>query len=165
MTTTFRAFTTAAALALAMPAFADGLMVHDAYARSASPAAKSGAAFIEIMNHGDADDRLIGAASPAAKLVELHTHIESDAGVMQMVHVEDGFAVPAGETLVMERGGKHVMLMGLTAPLEQGAMVPITLTFEQAGDMTIDVAVDLERKPGAGEGHDHSMDHDHEKSE
>jgi len=70
-----------------------------------------------------------------------------------MLHVEEGFAVPAGETLMLARGGKHVMLMGLTAPLENGATVPLTLTFEKAGDITIDVVVDRDRKPAREHNH------------
>ncbi|MEB8385827.1 copper chaperone PCu(A)C [Rhodobacteraceae bacterium KMM 6894] len=156
MSFTFRTFAAVAAFAFATPVFAADLMVHDAYARSASPAAKTGAAFMQIMNHG-ADDRLISVASPAAKLVQLHTHEQDVNGVMSMIHVKEGFALPAGETLTMARGGKHVMLMGLTAPLEQGDIVPITLTFEKAGDMTVDVIVDLERQADEGAAHDHTM--------
>jgi len=140
-----------AALTLASPALAQQIEVHDPYARSASPAARTGAAFMVIRNQGDADDRLIGASSPAAKLVQLHTHREAE-GVMRMVHVEDGFVLPADGEIVMERGGRHVMFMGLTAPFEQGETVPLTLVFEQGGEVTVDVPVDLARKPGKGMG-------------
>jgi hypothetical protein len=137
-------------------------MIEDAYARSASPTSKTGAAFMQIVNHGDGD-RLIGAASPAADVVQLHTHIESGDGVMQMKHVEEGFDLPSHGTLSLERGGKHVMLMGLTAPLAQGDTVPITLRFEKAGDMTVEIIVDLERMPGDAMGHD--MDHNKKQSD
>lgn len=147
----------AATFCLALPAHADGMMIEDAYARSASPTAQSGAAFMHIMNHTGQDDRLVGVASPAAELVQLHTHKEDDNGVMQMIHVEEGFALPAGETLILQRGGNHVMFMGLTAPMEQGAMVPVTLTFEKAGEIQVDVPVDLERMPGDGAAMDHSQ--------
>lgn len=147
---------TAAALCLALPAHADGMMVEDAYARSASPTAQSGAAFMHIVNHSGQDDRLIGAASPAAHMTELHTHKEDANGVMQMIHVEEGFALPAGETLVLDRGGKHIMFMGLNAPFEQGATVPLTLTFEKAGEMQVEVPVDLDRMPGDAAAMDHS---------
>ena len=145
----------AAALAacVAMPVFASDIKVMDAYARSASPGAVTGAAFMHLTNTGAAEDRLIAVASPAAEKVELHTHEEDANGVMRMLHVEDGFALPAGQTLILERGGKHVMLMGLTAPLTQGEMVPFTLIFEQAGEIEIDVPVDLERKGGHSMGH------------
>lgn len=153
----------AAALAacLSTAAFAGdmAIKVTDSYARSASPAAKTGAAFITLMNMSDMDDRLIGVASPAAKRVELHTHIEDD-GIMRMIHVKDGFPVEAGGTITMQRGGQHVMLMGLTGALEQGAMVPVTLTFEKAGAVEIMVPVDLARKPAHGGGMSgHGMQH------
>jgi len=139
-----------ASLALVTPALGQEIEIHDPYARSASPMAKTGAAFMVIHNRGDADDRLIGVASPAAQKVQLHTHREED-GVMRMIHVEEGFALPAGDgELVFERGGNHVMFMGLTAPFEQGATVPLTLVFETLGEVTLDVPVDLERSPDHG---------------
>lgn len=135
---------------MAFPAtgFADGIEISDAYARSASPAAKTGAAFMMIANSGAQDDRLIAVQSPAAKRVELHTHIDAGNGVLQMREVESGFEIPAGGMHELARGGDHVMLMGLTAPLTQGATIVLTLTFEQAGDMQIEVPVDLARQAG-----------------
>ncbi|GGO59243.1 hypothetical protein SAMN05444398_10953 [Roseovarius pacificus] len=148
-----------AASAFALPAFAADIMVQDPYARSSAMMATSGAAFMQIMNHGETDDRLIGAASPVAEMVQLHTHEEDENGVMRMLHVEEGFPVAAGETLMLARGGNHVMFMGITEPFEQGDMIPLTLTFEKAGDITVEVPVDLERQPM------HGMKHQHGKSE
>ena len=142
-----------AALAVAcfaMPALADGIMVHDAYARASGKSAKSGAAFMMLENTSTTDDRLIDARSDAAKRVELHTHKENADGVMQMIHVEEGFALPAGGSHALKRGGDHVMLMGLNGPLNQGDTVTLTLVFEQAGEMTIEVPVDNKRKGGHG---------------
>lgn len=138
------------------PAWAGEIEIHNAYARAASPNAKAGAAFMMIHSHAETDDRLIGAASPVAARVELHTHIEDDNGVMRMVHVEEGFALPAGGRVMMKRGGAHVMLMGLNESLTQGRTFPLTLIFEEAGEMTFDIEVDLERMPaGHGDGHSH----------
>jgi copper(I)-binding protein len=72
---------------------------------------------------------------------------------MRMGEVEDGFALPADGEIVMERGGHHVMFMGLTAPFEQGDTIPLTLIFETSGEVTLDVPVDLERTPEEGHGH------------
>lgn len=152
MITKLRAIAALGALALSTAAAVAGdITITDAYARAASPAAKTGAAFLMIKNAGP-DDRLVGASSPAAARVELHTHIEED-GVMKMRHVEDGFALPEDGMISMKRGGDHVMFMGLTGPFEQGATVPLTLVFETAGEMQIEVPVDLERMPGHGHGH------------
>ncbi|WP_300516379.1 copper chaperone PCu(A)C [Aliiroseovarius sp.] len=139
------------ALTFALPAFAESrIMIEDAYARAAGVTAMAGAAFMQIVNTGDEDDRLIGARSDIARRVELHTHIENDQGVMQMTHVKEGFAIPAGETHLLKRGGDHVMFMGLTGSMDHGASVTVTLVFEKAGEMVVEIPVDLERKPMQG---------------
>ncbi|MCF6317048.1 MAG: copper-binding protein [Marinosulfonomonas sp.] len=142
----------AAACAFALPTFAGemGIMIKDPYSRAAGPNAKTGAAFFGIINHTGQDDRLIAASSDIAKRVELHTHIETADGIMQMREVKDGFPVEAGGMHMLARGGDHVMFMGLTRPMVQGEMVTVTLTFEVAGDIIVEIPVDLERKPAAG---------------
>lgn len=150
---------TAALGLLATASFADAIMIKDPYARSSTSMSKSGAAFMTIMNHSDQNDRVVGAATDAAAKVELHTHKEDANGVMKMVEVEEGFPVAAGEMIQLKRGGDHVMLMGLTAPLEQGDMITLTLTFEKAGDVVVEVPVDLNRKPAHGEMDHGKMDH------
>jgi hypothetical protein len=153
----FRTALLAGACAL-IPALASAqVAIEDPYARAASPSAISGAAFMQIMNMGEAEDRLVAAASDVAERVELHTHV-MDGDVMRMVEVEEGFAVPAGESISLERGGMHVMFLGLNRPLTQGDEVEVTLTFEQAGDVTVTIPVDNERMP-AGMGH--GMQHGH----
>ena len=116
------------------------IMVQDAYARSTNP--KVAAAFMELINHTGTDDRLIAAQSDIAKRVELHTHKETD-GIMKMIHVTEGFALPAGANTALERGGKHIMFMGLAEPLTQGDEISVTLTFEQAGEMRRDTGTGL----------------------
>lgn len=148
----------AVAFASVLPVYAE-ITIEDAYARSASPMAKSGAAFMMIHNSGEAD-RLVGVSSDAAARTELHTHLEGENGVMRMVHVEEGFELPADGMIAMQRGGKHVMLMGLNAPMKQGATVTVTLTFEKAGDVVVEVPVDLERQDHGGMNHGHGgMNH------
>jgi copper(I)-binding protein len=141
----------ATALFLAAPVFAE-IEVHDPYARAATPTSKTGAAFMMIHNTGGAPDRLVAASSEAAARVELHTHEEDANGVMRMMHVEEGFELPADGEIAMKRGGKHVMLMGLTESLDQGDVISITLTFENAGDVVVEVPVDLERQDHGGMG-------------
>ncbi|WP_149140942.1 copper chaperone PCu(A)C [Gemmobacter caeruleus] len=153
----------ATAVALfALPALADGIVIADAYARASSMMAKSGAAFMVIENQSDADDRLISAASDVAAKVELHTHKQDANGVMQMVEVPEGFAIPARSSHALARGGDHVMLLGLNRALVQDEKVMLTLTFEKAGVMQVEVPVDLVRQDGMmggmqgeGMGHKH----------
>ena len=134
----------------------DMIEIHDAYARSSGPTAVAGAAFMMIHNYADQDDRLIDARSDAAARVELHTHIIED-GVARMRRVEGGFTIPAGAGHILERGGDHVMFMGLNAPFEQGSEIAVTLVFENAGAIDVMVPVDNERVAGEMNHHD---DHD-----
>lgn len=148
-----RAVLAAALLALPVSSFAADILIEDPYVRVSRPNAPTGAAFMILRNSGATDDRLLSARSDAAARVELHTHIDQGDGVMKMVELEEGLALPAGGTHVMARGGDHVMFMGLSQPLTQGGEVSVTLTFEKAGDITVTIPVDNERKPGHGEGH------------
>lgn len=145
-----------ALLLMAAPLMAGDIMVKDPYARSSTPSSVTGAAFLVLMNGGDTDDRLIAASTDVAKRVELHTHKEDANGVMKMMEVEEGFVVPAGGMHALKRGGDHIMLMGLTRPLEQGEEISVTLTFEKAGEIEVMIPVDRERKPNhGGTGHGH----------
>jgi copper(I)-binding protein len=149
----------------ALPASAE-IMIGDAYARSATKASKTGAAFFHIMNSGQAD-QLVGVSSDAAPRVELHTHKDMGEGVMKMMEVEEGFSIPADGMHALARGGDHVMFMGLPKGFEDGESVHVTLHFEHAGDVEVEITVDNERTPE--DGMDHSkMDHgdmDHGKME
>ncbi|MFV0336404.1 MAG: copper chaperone PCu(A)C [Tropicimonas sp.] len=134
-----------AAITLAAPALAD-IEIADAYARAAMPEAKAGAAFMHIVNTGTEDDRLVSANSDISEKTELHTHIDAGDGVMKMVEVEEGFVIPAGGEHVLQRGGDHVMFMGLTRPMNDGEAVSVTFTFEKAGEITVEIPVDLQRQ-------------------
>jgi len=154
---------TCVAISTAIPALADAMMIHDAYMRTSGPTAKSGAAFMHIMNETDQDDRLISASSDISKRVELHTHMASGDGIMKMIHVEEGFAVPAGGMHPLERGGDHVMFMGLTRKIQHGDTITVTLSFEKAGDIVVDIPVDLDRKPETGMKHGEMHNHANHK--
>jgi len=140
----------AAAILFALPAVADGIRVEDPFARVSARMSASGAAFMIIHNETGAADRLVDVRSDIAEKTELHTHNEDANGVMRMIHVEEGFELPEGGAIAMVRGGHHVMFLGLRQPLENGMTFPLTLVFEKAGEMTIDVPVDLDRKPMHG---------------
>ena len=129
-------------LAAPLLAGSDALRVTDAYARSGP---KSGAVFLVIENASETADRLIGATSDVARKTELHTHAHGHDGVMKMRPIEGGIEIPAQGTHALERGGDHVMLMGLTAPLQTGETVSITLTFEHAGEIVVEAPVDNDR--------------------
>ena len=134
----------------ALPAFAD-LAAVKAFAFETAPSAKAGAAYISIRTNGG-DDRLIGATSPTAKRVEIHTHVK-DGDVMRMRPVDGPLPVSAGKPIKMGPGGVHVMLMGLNGPLKDGEPISVTLIFENAGEIEFEVPVIERSAHGGHSGH------------
>lgn len=135
-----------AALALATSVQAHGVTAGDLeiiHPNILAPvaSAKSAAGYMAIANEGTTADRLIGIEVPSVKHSELHTTEHSADGVARMMHV-DAIEIPAGETVLLERGGMHIMFMGLTEPMVEGQMVPATLIFEQAGRVEVEFSVD-----------------------
>jgi copper(I)-binding protein len=49
----------------------------------------------------------------------------------------DRIVIPHGQTVMLQPGGYHVMLMDLAAPLEASSQIRVTLTFEHAGQIAV----------------------------
>jgi copper(I)-binding protein len=120
-------------------ALAETIEVQDAYVRAVPPGQPNSAAFMSITNHGDDDRALLAAASDQAEVVELHTHRMED-GMMRMRQVEQ-IELPAGERVILEPGGLHVMLIGLTETLAAGDQVALTLSFDDGEKQTLSLPV------------------------
>jgi copper(I)-binding protein len=146
-----KALMTAGAVAFALPASAE-IRIIDPYIIVSSAMAHSAAAFFSIENTGTAEDHFASASANISAKVELHTHIEDANGVMQMVEVPQGWTIPAGGTHVLKRGSDHVMFLGLTAPIAHGDVVSVTLNFDRAGAIVVDIPVDLKRDLPAATG-------------
>lgn len=123
------------------------------WGRDTEGAAKRGAAYLDIINHGGSPDRLIAASSPASASVELHEHV-SENGILHMKAVE-AIDIKPGEHVVLQPGSFHIMLLDLVAPLVEGESIPLTLTFERAGSIEVSVLVasvaTMHSPHGAGE--------------
>ena len=128
----------AALMMLAGPAFAADIEIAGPFMRAAPMVGGNGAAFLTIRNHGNAD-RLVAAEADISKSVELHTHIK-DGDVFRMRKV-DAIAVPMHGTVDMKPGGDHVMFIGLKEPVKEGRKVAMTLVFEKAGKVAVEVPV------------------------
>jgi copper(I)-binding protein len=137
----------------ARAAKAGEITIDQPFAR-ATPA-KVGGVFMMLKNAGGNADRLVKAASPVAETVELHTHVK-DGDAMRMRPVEN-IPVPAKGQTALEPGGYHVMLIGLKQALKEGTSFPLTLTFEKAGTVTLDIPVQKAGSSGApaAGGHEH----------
>lgn len=129
------------------------------WARATPGPAKAGAGYLGIKNDGPTSDKLIKAESNLSKRTELHTHL-MEGGIMKMVHVEEGVEVPEGQEVTFEPGGLHVMFMGLKGPFKEGESLPITLYFEKAGKVDVELIV---KAVGAKTGDDmkKKMKHNH----
>ena len=151
---------------LASAAVADaatgGPTVPDAWARATPPGVTTGAVYLTIMG-GDETDRLIGVRTDAAEAAELHTET-STGGVLTMKKLA-ALSVPAGAVVALAPGHEHLMLMGLKGPLRPGERIEVTLTFEHAGDMAIEVPVRDARTSSAEPRHEHSMPTHESRSE
>lgn len=130
----------AAAPIAAMVVTAGDIEISGAFSRATLPKAPVAGGYLTLINKGTADDRLVSASSPVAGVAQLH-EMKMDGDVMKMGELADGIPVPAGQTVTLAPGGLHIMLMDLKQALVEGSTFPLTLTFEKAGAITIEVLV------------------------
>lgn len=115
------------------------LSLADAWVKSAE-SGMSGL-FGTLTNASASAVTLVGAASSAAGMVQLHETNADGSGGMSMKEKEGGFAIPAGGELRLEPGGDHIMLMDLTAPLLAGDTVEVTLQFAGGAELPVTATV------------------------
>jgi periplasmic copper chaperone A len=149
MENTMRSFISAPALIIAalfaMPVWADNaahnIQISNGYVRAVPPAQPNTAAFMQLHNSGNSPHALVNAKTTHANIVELHTHTMED-GMMKMRQV-DKIDLPAGDTVLLQPGGLHVMLIDLVAALPEE--VALTLVFEDGSETELMLPV---HKPG-----------------
>jgi copper(I)-binding protein len=129
----------AATLPLSLLAAESELTVTDHYVRMVPPGIATSGAFMTIKNSGNTDRKLLKVDSPAAKTVELHTHI-NDNGMMKMRPVKE-IDVKAHGQAELKPGGYHVMLIDLKQALKEGETVPLTLTFDDGSTKKINAPI------------------------
>jgi periplasmic copper chaperone A len=118
---------------------AKSIVVDHPWARATPAGAKTGAAYMTLINNGSSGDRLLGATTPVADGVQFHS-VSEENGVSRMREMHD-IAVAPGARVTFSPGGMHVMLVGLKQPLKQGQTFPLTLKFEKAGNTNVTVSV------------------------
>ncbi|MEX2034365.1 MAG: copper chaperone PCu(A)C [Xanthobacteraceae bacterium] len=117
------------------------LEVKNPWARATPKGAAVGGGYMTITNTGTTPDRLVGFSSPAAGKFEIH-EMTMDDGVMKMRPLAGGLEIKPGQTVEFKPGGYHLMFMGLKQPFEKGKWVKGTLTFEKAGKVEVEYAVE-----------------------
>src|SRR5262249_48790020 len=123
------------------------------WARATAPGATTGAGYLKIVNKGATPVRLIGATTPLAKTVEIHS-MSMDGGVMRMRPVTGGLVIPAHGEVALKPGANHLMLIGLKGPLVEENMESMTLLFDGGVSMDIELYVES-MSAGGSEHHDH----------
>jgi periplasmic copper chaperone A len=127
----------AVALLAACRSGSDAVEIDDARAGATPPGTTVAAAYMRIVAKDG--DTLLGAATPIAERVEMHSSIEEN-GMMKMRALER-IELAAGEPVSLQSGATHLMLIGLNAPLAADTTFPLTLRFQKAGERVVDVRV------------------------
>ncbi len=154
-----RTFSLAALLAFTSPSFAHDyhvgdLLIEHPWSRELPVDLPGGAVYFSVSNQGDQDDRLVGVTSSRAQKSEVHVQAAAD-GLMDMQHAPV-IDIPAHASVVFQPGGNHVMLSGTGKTLKAGEHFPLTLSFEKAGSVVVQVTVG----PAEAEtGHEAHRDH------
>jgi copper(I)-binding protein len=150
LTLAFAALVSVAALAQAHEYTLGALHIGHPWARATAQGQRVGGAYLEIDNRGGAD-RLLAVRGEVSEAQQLHS-MALQGNVMHMREV-DAVDVPAGAKVKLEPGGLHIMLVGLKAPLAAGSSFPLTLKFEKAGEVKVEVKVESAMPAG------HDMKH------
>ena len=116
------------------------IVVENAWARASIGTSRPGAAYMEIRNGGDEPVTLIGLRSDLAMMSEVHRVTTDTQGVSSMAPAGDIVVAP-GESVAIAPGVMHVMLMHLQRPMREGEAFPLTLTFSDGGEATVEVPI------------------------
>lgn len=125
-----------------------GLSIGHPYAIAST--GKTAAGYLSVSNAGPDADRLIAIETEFPR-AEVHRTEKGANGVMRMSPVGE-LEIPAGETVSLEPGGLHIMLMGLERPLSEGENVAATLVFESAGEIPVNFQVEARNNSEAADG-------------
>jgi len=115
------------------------ITVEQAWARATPGGARTGAAYMTLMNSGASADRLLSATTPVADQIQFHKETE-DNGVSRMREVHSVEISPGGK-VIFKPSEMHIMIIGLKQPLKEGQAFPVTLQFEKAGKIDVTVPV------------------------
>jgi copper(I)-binding protein len=134
-------------LAFSVPAFAqqgfakdkNTIQIEDAWSRATAPGTTIAAGYLTVRNASDDRDRLLGASTPLARKVETHVTLK-DGNIMRMREVP-GYDVPGRAHMELKPGGAHLMLIDIKRPFKEGEKVPLTLRFEKAGEIKVELEV------------------------
>lgn len=112
----------------------------EAWART-SPMMQSAAAAYMVLEGGAEDDAVVGVSVPGSVAASAELHETRMSGGTASMHHIDRIEVPAGETVPLEPGGLHVMLLELASPLEVGQRIELTLQLAGGDSLVVEAEV------------------------
>lgn len=112
------------------------------WSRATPEGAAVAAGYLTIKNHGSDSDRLVSTTGEIAAMTQIHEMAIDDKGVMTMKELADGLTIPAGGEVTLKPGSYHIMFMKLKEPAKEGQSFKGTLTFEKAGTVYVEYAVE-----------------------
>ena len=118
---------------------ASAIHVENTWARATPARAKTAAAYVTVINTGRSGDRLLSATTPVAQTVQFHK--ESEENGISRMRALSSVELDPGAKVVFKPGDMHMMMTGLKQPLKEGETFPLTLQFEKAGKIEINVPV------------------------
>jgi len=123
--------------------------IHHPWSKATPPGARVAGGYVVVRNSGTEPDRLVAASGEIAGKTEIHEMAVDANGVMTMRPVPDGIDIPAGGEFELKPGAFHIMFMDLKQPARLGEKFKGTITFEKAGTVEIEFAVEA-GKPDHG---------------
>ncbi len=93
------------------------------------------AVYLTIKNNG-AEDTLLSASADVGTAAQIHEVVGS-----AMQEVQGGVDIPANGEVTFAPGGYHIMVLGLDNGLQAGGTIHVDLTFDKAGQVTLEVPV------------------------
>ncbi|RRJ83678.1 copper chaperone PCu(A)C [Aestuariirhabdus litorea] len=122
------------------------LIISEGWVRVTPPGATNSAAYMTITNRSDTPLTLVAARTSTASMTQLHQS-KMEMGMMKMEQQAEGIKLAAQSTLELKPGGYHVMLMGVTSPLNEGDQVMLVLEFSDGALRELLLPV-LSQSPG-----------------
>ncbi len=118
----------------------EDVVVEGAWSRASIGMNRPGAAYMTIRNTGDTPVTLIGLTTPLAMMPEIHESKTNADGVSSMAPADE-ITIAPGESVSLEPGGLHAMLMQLQTPMTEGESYPLTLLFDDGGEVPVEVPI------------------------
>lgn len=127
-------------LTIGASAGSEDVVVMNAWSRASIGSGRPAAAYMEIRNTGNEQVTLTGLRTDLAMMSEIHRTSTDARGVTSMAPAGEIVVAP-GETIALEPGGLHAMLMKLQRPMGEGEKFPLTLLFSDGGEVTVEVPI------------------------